>query len=183
MGAGWCFWKSLLGAFRAQGWPHAAAENAGCIQSDACLSCLQQAGSLGGKHAWRSAPCAANCYPDGAVADEAVRQIERNAAAPETRFFLAVGFKRPHLGWMAPTEYFDMYNASEVAIAKHRAPPAGIPAKAWSGNGEICGMDDVTCGSAGGYSGIVPDAMHGNFDIILRHVISSYQLFATLRGS
>ena len=31
-----------------------------------------------------------------------------------------VGFKRPHLGWMAPTKFFDMYNTSYIAIAKYR---------------------------------------------------------------
>lgn len=140
------FYNGTLQSPVAQAWPNAAAENAGCIQSAECLACLQAAGSLGGKHAWKSAPCPVNCYPDGAVADEAVRQIKLNAQSPGTRFFLAVGFKRPHLGWMAPTEYFNLYNVSEVPIAKHRSPPSGgIPKEAWSGNGEICGMDDVRC--------------------------------------
>ena len=78
---------------------------------------LQAAGSLGGKHAWKAAPCASNCYPDGAVADEAIRQLRAHANNNE-RFFLAVGFKRPHLGWMAPTQFFDLYNTSDIAIAK-----------------------------------------------------------------
>ena len=64
------------------------------IQSSECKECLKRAGSLGGKHSWKGAPCNASCYPDGAVADEAVRQIRLNAQNPNKRFFLAVGFKR-----------------------------------------------------------------------------------------
>ena len=29
--------------------------------------------------------------------------------------------------WMAPQSYFDMYNISEVAVAKHTRPPPGMP--------------------------------------------------------
>ena len=79
----------------AQGWPTAAAENAGCIQSEECIACLQAHGSLGGKHSWRGAPCDDNCYPDGAVADEVVRQLNAAANSTGSNFFLAAGFKRP----------------------------------------------------------------------------------------
>jgi hypothetical protein len=57
-------------------------------------------------------------------ADEIQHQLhsaaEQQHADPTKRFFIATGFKRPHLGWMAPLEYFDMYNVSDVKIAENR---------------------------------------------------------------
>ena len=149
----------------AQGWPTAAAQNAGCIQSAECLACLKAHDSLGGpnvRYAWRGAPCDANCYPDGAVADEVVRQLEEaaNRTASSPPFFLAAGFKRPHLGWMAPQSYFDKYAVSGISLAKHRQPPATMPAIAFSNNSEMCGMDGVKCEvNAQGFK-LLPDARH-----------------------
>lgn len=146
-----------------QDWPGARAARAGCVQSAACVDCLTAAGTISadGKQSHSGADCDASCYPDGAVADEAVRLAHGLASDASKRpFFLAVGFKRPHLGWMAPQSFFDMYNASTTAVAKHRTPPAGMPAPAWSGNGELCGMSDVKCTkNADGYA-LLPDARH-----------------------
>ena len=105
-----------------QNLPNAMEANAGCVQSDACIECLRKADSYSGKHSWRGAKCDASCYPDGAVADEAVKRLNELKDMNEP-FFLAVGFKRPHLGWMAPQSYFDLYDVNNVSLAKHRMPP------------------------------------------------------------
>eukprot|EP00040_Diaphanoeca_grandis_P028557 m.165590 g.165590 ORF g.165590 m.165590 type:complete len:742 (-) comp31389_c0_seq4:22-2247(-) len=141
-----------------QDWPEARAHDVGCIQSDACVACLTAAGSIGGKHSWKASPCNASCFPDGAVADEIVLQLA--TAKTKQPFFLAAGFKRPHLGWMGPTKYFDMYNISDVAIATHRTPPLGMPAVAFGTNGEMCGMDDVTCFTNVSHVPLLPDYRH-----------------------
>jgi hypothetical protein len=75
-----------------QHWPNGV----GCVQSPACLECLGS--TIGGKPAFSYAECPDNCYPDGAVADEAVRQLGLKNKTDDS-WFLAVGFKRPHLGW------------------------------------------------------------------------------------
>jgi arylsulfatase A-like enzyme len=147
-----------------QQWP----DGKGCVQDSACLQCLTAAGSLGGKPSWKAAPCPSHCYPDGAVAVEVARQLtaygeqareattpsphsaSSHAAGAKTQtlaapFFLACGFKRPHLGWFGPQVFFDIYKNVSLPLAKHRTPPAGMPPVAFSGNGEICGMSDVTC--------------------------------------
>lgn len=144
-----------------QQWPGAREARAGCVQSDECVACMTKAGSIGGKHSHKGAPCNASCYPDGAVADETIRSLSELASDSAKRpFFLAAGFKRPHLGWMAPQSFFDMYNVSDVAVAKNRLPPKTMPKVAFSGNGELCGMDDVDCKvNADGYR-LVPDARH-----------------------
>ncbi|HUV65020.1 MAG TPA: sulfatase [Sedimentisphaerales bacterium] len=48
-------------------------------------------------------------YIDGKVAAEAVKKIEELAENGKA-FFLAVGFRKPHLPCSAPKKYWDMYN-------------------------------------------------------------------------
>eukprot|EP00054_Salpingoeca_dolichothecata_P035008 m.4292 g.4292 ORF g.4292 m.4292 type:complete len:519 (-) comp4965_c0_seq1:67-1623(-) len=153
------FYNGTFQSTKMQGYPNGS----GCVQSDECISCLKAAGSLGGptfKPSWKAAPCAASCYPDGAVADEIVTQLH-TAAQSSKPFFIAAGFKRPHLGWFAPAEYFDMYDNKSIVLAEHRHPPAGMPHVAFGTNGEIAGMQDVhpIMDSSSGYP-LVPDWKH-----------------------
>ena len=43
-----------------------------------------------------------NSYPDGAITDEAVKQLGALAGNKEKPFFLAVGIIKPHLPFGAP---------------------------------------------------------------------------------
>ena len=61
-------------------------------------------------------------YPDGQLADEAIRRLKRAAGNPDKPFFLAVGFVKPHLPFCAPKKYWDLYDRDELYVA--RAPHA-----------------------------------------------------------
>lgn len=50
--------------------------------------------------------------PDGARARQAARLLEEHKGRP---LFLAVGFAKPHLKWVAPRKYFDLYPVDRVA--------------------------------------------------------------------
>ncbi|HDP33907.1 MAG TPA: hypothetical protein ENN29_02220 [Candidatus Hydrogenedentes bacterium] len=73
--------------------------------------------------AWESADVADTGYPDGLIADAAV--IELNALQHE-RFFLAVGFYKPHLPFCAPKKYWNMYDRQSIPLPKHPNPPKNI---------------------------------------------------------
>jgi arylsulfatase A-like enzyme len=62
---------------------------------------------------------------DGQVADKAVRAITEIKDEP---FFLAVGFYRPHMPWVAPKKYWDLYKPEEIQFASNQSLPEGAPA-------------------------------------------------------
>lgn len=92
---------------------------------------------------YESADVADNTYPDGALAEEAVRRLraaKQNSGQP---FFLAVGFLKPHLPFCAPKKYWDLYQPSSFKLASITNPPAGAPAYAPQFGGELRQYRDV----------------------------------------
>lgn len=61
---------------------------------------------------------------DGQIATRAVRALGELKGRP---FFLAVGFHRPHLPFVAPKRYWDLYDAAQVPLAPNPRPPEGAP--------------------------------------------------------
>lgn len=82
-------------------------------------------------------------YGDGRIAREAVQRLRAAKARPETPFFLAVGFLRPHLPFMAPKRYWDLYNRADFKLPALQTPPVGAPAFAPSSWGELRQYSDI----------------------------------------
>ncbi|MDD7983512.1 sulfatase [Lentisphaera marina] len=54
---------------------------------------------------------------DGQTAEWAVGKLKLlGEEKSEQPFFLAVGFKKPHLPWIAPRKYFDMYDPAKIKV-------------------------------------------------------------------
>lgn len=67
-----------------------------------------------------------DAYDDGAIAAHAVRTLSKLATKKEP-FFLAVGFKKPHLPFVAPKKYWDQFDREAIALEPYQAPPEGAP--------------------------------------------------------
>lgn len=65
-------------------------------------------------------------YQDGALAKRAI-ELVGELSKGEKPFFLAVGFYKPHLPFVAPKKYADMYSMDDIRLAKFRKMPEGAP--------------------------------------------------------
>lgn len=93
--------------------------------------------------ATESADVSDDTYADGKVAEEAIRRLEAAKGREGTPFFLATGFIRPHLPFVAPKKYWDLYDRSQLKLPALRKPPEGSPAAATRPNGELAAYKDT----------------------------------------
>lgn len=64
--------------------------------------------------------------PDGLTAAEAVKRLHELKGKQEP-FFLAVGFVKPHLPFVAPKKYWDLYDPADIPPAPTDTLPEGAP--------------------------------------------------------
>ncbi len=84
--------------------------------------------------AWEDPDVPDDALPDGKTtrrAIEALRQMK------DKRFFLAVGYLKPHLPFVAPRRYYDLYRRSELRLAPNPFPPKDCPKIALHNWGEL----------------------------------------------
>ena len=65
-------------------------------------------------------------YRDGAIANYALEQLDELKDSQKP-FFLAVGFVKPHLPFVAPKKYWDLYDRDKLEIAPFQVYPQGAP--------------------------------------------------------
>ena len=70
-------------------------------------------------------------------------QVAPKALSGEQPFFVAVGFHRPHLPWIIPDKYFDLYPLEDIKLPLNPYAPSELPQIAWSTYDEIRKWDDV----------------------------------------
>jgi len=82
-------------------------------------------------------------YQDGQLAIEGSKAIRR-LVRKNTPFFLAVGFKKPHLPFTAPKKYWDMYERSEFELPEYQKQSKDGPDIAYHTSGELrSGYTDI----------------------------------------
>lgn len=82
-----------------------------------------------------------NTLTDGINADAAIAKLK--SLDKEKPFFLAVGFHKPHLPFIAPKKYWDMYNPDEIPLATNNFSPKDAPPYANNDLSELRRYRDV----------------------------------------
>jgi iduronate 2-sulfatase len=86
-----------------------------------------------------------NTYRDGKVADLAVSTL-RELSKQEEPFFLAVGFIKPHLPFVSPKKYWDLYDPSKIQLAPNPFRAKDSPDYAILPGGELRQYHGVPAG-------------------------------------
>lgn len=76
----------------------------------------------------------------GQIADKAIATLREIKDKP---FFLALGFLKPHLPFIAPKKYWDMYPADDVVVADNQHAPKDAPKLAMTDWGHPRSYSDV----------------------------------------
>lgn len=74
--------------------------------------------------AWEAADVPDSEYPDGRTADVAIATLRELKGKP---FFFGVGFIKPHLPFVAPKQYFDLYDPAKLTLTDTPNPPKDGP--------------------------------------------------------
>lgn len=86
-----------------------------------------------------------NYFHDGALAEMAVAALGE-CAKKDQPFWLGVGFIRPHLPFVAPKKYWNLYDPAKIELAANPFPPKGAPEYAVLPGGELRTYHDVPGG-------------------------------------
>jgi arylsulfatase A-like enzyme len=83
-----------------------------------------------------------DAYDDGVSAKLAVKQIEKLNAAKKP-FFMAVGFRKPHLPFVSPKKYWDLYNREDMPVAEFQEHAANSKDFPYQNSGELSSYSGV----------------------------------------
>ena len=115
--------------------------------SESALEALKQPGNIDQKGrprgpATESADVPDDTYVDGKVARLAAQTLHglKQKGQP---FFLAVGMARPHLPFVAPKKYWDLYKPESIYVPAFQKLPENAPGFAGHTNGELRSYSDV----------------------------------------
>jgi len=102
-------------------------------------------GYAGGWAYGRSTECSEapdNAFYDGAQTDLALETLKRIKERPQP-FYLALGYFRPHLPFVAPKKYWDLYDRNSLSLASNPYLPKDAPVMAADSNYELKGCYDL----------------------------------------
>ena len=77
-----------------------------------------------------------DAYYNGQIANHAIADLQR-LKEMDKPFFLAVGFKKPHLPFNAPARYWDMYDEEKIQLTATPQMPKNAPPQAHHDWGEL----------------------------------------------
>ncbi len=83
-----------------------------------------------------------DAYPDGALAAAGCALLEKLAAGSKP-FFLSVGFFKPHLPFVAPQRYWDLYERAKITPHPFQKRAENGPEIAYHNSGELRSYSDI----------------------------------------
>ena len=95
---------------------------------------LIKEGSRG--RAYEESPVPVETLHAGLMVSEAIKQLRQANQSGES-LFLAVGFKKPHLPFVASQKYWDLYESEDLVLADNPFLPHGAPKEAAYNWGEL----------------------------------------------
>lgn len=86
-----------------------------------------------------------NTFHDGALADMAIKALGEMAQKKQP-FWLGVGFTKPHLPFVAPKKYWDLYGPAKIQLAPNPFRAKDAPEFAVLPGGELRNYQDIPTG-------------------------------------
>ncbi len=83
-----------------------------------------------------------NAYSDGANILQA-KDILAKLSKKDQPFFFAVGIAKPHLPFVAPRKYWDLYNRADMPVASYQEQSQNAVSIAYHNAGELRGYSDI----------------------------------------
>ncbi len=83
-----------------------------------------------------------NTYHDGKLTEMAIQLID-SLSGNKKPFFMAVGFLKPHLPFVAPKKYWDKYDRNEFEVAPYQKKALNSPDIAYHNSGELKNYSDI----------------------------------------
>ncbi|NJN26816.1 MAG: sulfatase [Cyclobacteriaceae bacterium] len=84
---------------------------------------------------YEAAEVADDYYTDGIILNRALDALD--SFDTDRPFFLAIGFLKPHLPFLAPKKYWDLYDNPRANYSRYDEPPIGAPHFAMNNAGEL----------------------------------------------
>lgn len=81
-------------------------------------------------------------YQDGIYTQTAIEQLQM-LSKKDKPFFLGVGFQKPHLPFVAPQKYWDMYDEKDIKLAEFQQLAKNSPRVAYHNYGELRSYSDI----------------------------------------
>ncbi len=82
---------------------------------------------LGSGPAFESASVPDTAYLDGYTTEVAIATMKEIHQASSKPMFIGFGMNKPHLPWVAPKKYWDMYNPDDIKQSINRIKPKALP--------------------------------------------------------
>ena len=92
--------------------------------------------------AWDDGDAPDVCHGETRMADYVATRFERLEADAKP-FFMAIGFRKPHLPFTAPKKYWDLYDPAKIDLADNPFAPKGAPPEALHNSGELRAYSNI----------------------------------------